>query len=345
MALVSALIPAVLLLLFLLFLGLFTASVRQDRRRFRNAVLLGLAVISGLYGLYTLGRYLPEPWNGVGHTLVAVVQGTAVLVLVGFLLANGLSMARKEGRRLANLLSGLVGLALPAVLLLMWSAASPTTPAAWTGATAYIVFTTSYVSFLFLCFLGYAFVYGRGIVREDVDHVVVLGCGLLDGDRVPPLLASRLRKGLEIHQAQLARGGPAPILLTSGGQGPDETVPEATAMARWLVAHGAPADHVREENRSRTTTENLVLSREIMTADRPDSRCVIVTNNFHAFRAAMFAAEAGVNGNVMGSPTAAYYWPSATIREFVAVFWQHRRANLAVCAFMIVPAVIVALTL
>lgn len=46
----------------------------------------------------------------------------------------------------------------------------------------------------------------------------------------------------------------------------------------------------------------------------------------------MTARRAGVNGQVLGSPTATYFWPSATLREFVAVFWEHRTVNLGICA-------------
>ncbi|WP_315904109.1 ElyC/SanA/YdcF family protein [Streptomyces sp. CBG31] len=71
-------------------------------------------------------------------------------------------------------------------------------------------------------------------MRRDVDFVVVLGSGLLGGERVPPLLASRLRAGLRIQRKQIERGADAPVLLVSGGQGPDEKLPEAEAMgAGW----------------------------------------------------------------------------------------------------------------
>jgi hypothetical protein len=48
-------------------------------------------------------------------------------------------------------------------------------------------------------------------------------------------------------------------------------------------------------------------------------------------RAAITARRAGVNGEVVGSPTAAYFWPSATIREFAAVFLSHKVVNLGIC--------------
>ncbi len=126
------------------------------------------------------------------------------------------------------------------------------------------------------------------------------------------------------------------MLLVSGGKGSDEKVAEARAMADWLISEGVPADHIVLEDRSTTTEENMRFSREIMEAHDPAYRCVVVTNNFHAFRAAMLARKTGVNGQVLGSPTAKYYWPSATIREFVAIFWEHRTVNLVICGLLTV---------
>ncbi|WP_258037213.1 YdcF family protein [Streptomyces sp. SM14] len=306
------------------FSAAFLCSVRQDRRMFRNAVLLGLVAISTAVALLFVRPRHAE------FLLALYFLGTVLggLLLSFFMVVNGFVMIRKEGRRPANLLSLLLGLTIVAVLFLLENLRQSGSPAAATS-MGVLLLLSAYVAFLFVCFLGYAFLYGRVRVRGDVDFVVMLGSGLLGGERVPPLLASRLRKGLEIHDRQIRRGGKAPVLLTSGGQGADERVAESTAMARWLVDNGAPPANVREEDRSRTTDENLRYSRTIMAADNPGYRCVVVTNNFHAFRAALTARRAGVNGQVLGSPTARYYWPSATIREFVAIMSQHRVLNLA----------------
>lgn len=182
--------------------------------------------------------------------------------------------------------------------------------------------------------------YGRMRPRRDVDFVVVLGSGLIGGTRVPPLLASRLERGRKVYEAQAARGNP-PVLLTSGGQGPDERLPESRAMADYLIERGFPAAHIQCEDRSRTTEENLEYSKAIMSAAGPGYSCVIVTNNFHAFRAALMARKTGVNGQVVGSPTAAYFWPSATIREFAAVFLGHKLVNFTICGLLALPGVLV----
>ncbi|GAA0436889.1 YdcF family protein [Streptomyces luteireticuli] len=312
-----------------LFLVLFAVGVLRDRRRFSNAVYLGLACISLLF---TLAAVAHRGHPGVGWFLAALVLLVPFLgafVLPAFLVANGVKMIRKEGRSPANLLSFLVGIGIFGLIGLM-VAAVVTRSAGLAAATGTLLLIAAYVSFLFFCFIGYAFLYGRLRPRRDTDFVVVLGSGLIGGERVPPLLASRLERGRKVYEAQAARGR-APMLITSGGQGPDEKLPESHAMANYLTERGFPAEHVLREDRSRTTEENLEYSKAIMSTAVPDYKCVIVTNNYHAFRAALMARKTGVNGQVVGSPTAAYFWPSATIREFVAVFLQHKLVNFSIC--------------
>ncbi|MFI1198424.1 YdcF family protein [Streptomyces sp. NPDC020883] len=323
----------------LLFLLLFCFGVLRDRRRFGNAVHLGLAVAFGLSATVgTLGRSHPV-WGAVAGLALLVLPALGTLVLAGFLIANGVTMVRKEGRRPANLLSLLAGLGIIGVIVLLVTAVVLHTVGLLVSA-AVTVGVVGYVSFLFLCFVGYAFLYGRWPVRRRADYVVVLGSGLIGGSKVPPLLASRLERGRAVYERLVARGS-TPLLITSGGQGPDEKLPESHAMADYLVERGFPADRIVREDRSRTTEENLRFSRALMAEAKPDYRCVVVTNNYHAFRAALMARKTGLNGQVVGSPTAAYFWPSATIREFAAVFLAHKVVNLGVCLLLVLGGALI----
>ncbi|MFH9352955.1 YdcF family protein [Kitasatospora sp. NPDC017646] len=324
-----------------LFFLLCGIGVLRDRRRFSNAVLLGIAVSLLALALLTELRKAPTLVAELVAVAIILLPTVGTVALVWFLLANGVTMIRKEGRRPSNLLSLLAGLGIIAVIALLFAAIVTRSPRlAILAGTAVLV--VGYISFLFVCFVGYAFLYGRHRPRRDVDFVVVLGSGLIGGERVPPLLASRLNRGREVYEQQAARGNP-PVLITSGGQGPDEKLPESDAMADYLIKRGFPAEHIEREDRSRTTEENLLFSRAIMERAKPDYRCVVVTNNFHAFRAALTARKTGVNGHVFGSPTARYYWPSATIREFAAIFLSHKLVNFGICGLLALCGVLAAL--
>ncbi|MET8879935.1 YdcF family protein [Streptomyces rubiginosohelvolus] len=320
----------------LLFL-VFCVSVLLERRKFSNAVVLGLAALCALGAL--LYRLVSSESPSVPYVVGALVAlgAVALLVLVCFLFLNGVRMLRKEGRSPSNLLSLLAALAILGVVALLVTAAAVRTPVLIGLATA-AGGLALYFAFLFLCFVCYAFLYGRLRVRRKADFVVVLGSGLIGGSTVPPLLASRLKRGQAVH-ARLAKRGGSPVLITSGGQGPDEKLPESHAMADHLVAQGFPAELVEREDRSTNTEENLRFSKAIMEKAKPDYRCVVVTNNYHAFRAALTARRVGIRGQVVGAPTAAYFWPNAMLREFTAILVDYRQSNAAMCVIIVLGGV------
>jgi uncharacterized SAM-binding protein YcdF (DUF218 family) len=315
---------------------IFCVSFWQDRRLFRNGIFLVLTLMfAGIGAIFALDSVSDTAARLLVVAILAAIP-LAIAVLAVFLVVNGVTMLRREGRRPANLLSLAAGLGIIgcvvfglAVQKIDWE------PLA--AVRSILIGVLTYISFLFVCFLAYAFVYSRVRSSRKVDFIVVLGAGLR-GSRVPPLLASRLDRAKQVHD-RAVRKGRSPVIITSGGQGPDEDIPEADAMASYLIERGVPADQVLREDRSTTTWENLTFSRELMVARRPKYRCLIVTNNFHAFRAALTARKAKVNGQVVGSPTAAYYWPTATIREFVAILYTHRYLNGIICLLITAGAI------
>ncbi|TCP45775.1 DUF218 domain-containing protein [Tamaricihabitans halophyticus] len=324
-----ALLPFIPAVLFFL---VFLISFLRDRRKLRNGVYLFFTLVFFALGVLFLVASVSQQAAAILLFIAVALIPLSAFALGAFLIGNGITMLRREGRRPANLLSLLAGAGIiafiPVSFLVDQIDWKPLTAVA--GAISAVLV---YVSFLFICFLLYAIVYGRIRSRRAVDFIVVLGAGLLGGRRVPPLLASRLDRGHRLLDAQRARGA-NPVLVTSGGQGPDEELPESHAMADYLVEKGVSRELIMMEDQSRTTSENLTFSKELMREARGDYRCVIVTNNFHVLRAALLARKAKVNGQVVGSPTAWYFWPSATIREFIAVFLEHRVLNFTVCGLI-----------
>jgi uncharacterized SAM-binding protein YcdF (DUF218 family) len=315
-------------------LVLFVVGVIRDRRSFSNAVLLGLGLALAALGAADLLAHVHD--RPARLLLLALVVLVALGPLLGasYLVMNGVTMARREPLRPANLLSLAAGIGIFVVIGLALAAAR-------TGSGELSLFSTitgllfGYVSFLLVSYVIYAFIYGRMTAHRAADFVVVLGSGLKDGARVPTLLASRLDRGRQVYEAVTARGKASPLLIVSGGKGSDERISEAEAMAGYLIERGFPADRVVREDRSRTTEENMTFSKAIMERLRPGYRCIIVTSNYHVFRAAIIARRTGVNGQVAGARTAGYYWPSAMLREFAAVFLSYKVVNFGICALIV----------
>ncbi len=313
---------------------LFAAGVLRDPRSFSNAVWLGLALA---LGALAAAHHLEETSGTVARLLIfglAALVAFGPVLVAGYLVLNGFTMVRREGFRPANLLSLLAGLAVFGLIAFLIAALRTRSPDL-TVSFVIIVLLSGYISFLLVSYVLYAFIYGRITGLRRADFVVVLGSGLAGGDRVPPLLAGRLERGLRVHQALARRRPASPVVIVSGGKGSDEQISEAEAMARYLIERGLPADQIIREDQSRTTEENLTFSQAIMARSVPGYRCIIVTSNYHVFRAAIIARRLRVNGQVTGARTAGYYWPTAMLREFAAVFLSYRLVNFAICVLIV----------
>jgi uncharacterized SAM-binding protein YcdF (DUF218 family) len=316
---------------------LFVAGVLRDPRNFSNAVFLGLALALGALGALSTVHRLADT-SGPAARLFALALGLLValgpVLVASYLVLNGIAMARRASIRLSNLLSLLAGAGIFGLLTLMIATVLARSPDL-TVFTVITVLLSGYVSFLLVSYVIYAFIYGRITGLRRADFVIVLGSGLTHGDRVPPLLASRLERGRQVYQTLVKRRKTNPVVIVSGGKGSDERLSEAEAMARYLIERGIAEDHVIREDQSRTTEENLTFSRAIMERSGPNYRCIIVTSNYHVFRAAILARRLGINGQATGARTGGYYWPTATLREFAAVFLSYKAVNFCVCALIV----------
>jgi len=134
---------------------------------------------------------------------------------------------------------------------------------------------------------------------HDPDGIIVLG-----GAINPDVSAARGSVELEgsgervLAMLQLARRFPrAKIIFTGGSANLTATpIPEAPIAGRLLDEFGVARDRIILESRSRTTEENAVFTRELVTP-QPGQRWLLVTSAFHmprsvgAFRAVGFDVE------------------------------------------------------
>lgn len=292
----------------------------------RNGIVL---VAAGWFALLGSAEILIQwfPWiSWIGLGLVFLTP-LAIVVLAGFLISNGATMLRREGRSLGNLLSLLAGAALLGLPVLAAVLVATLNPVALALA-ALLFFLCSYFGVVFVVFLIYAVAYGKMQHTSQPAAVVMLGSQIIDG-KVPPLLRSRLDKGLEIYRQ--AASSNAPLLIPSGGQGPDESRPEGASMAEYLISAGAPAHHVAAEEQATNTAQNLQFSAAVARSHGRDGTLVVVTNNYHVLRAALLSRKLGIDAEVVGSPTARYFLPSAFLREFVAMLKEHKILHALLC--------------
>lgn len=307
----------------------FVYRVVREPRRLGNAVWFGLAL--ALTGLWLLDRLAGIDWlRNLMMVVLAAIAALVVLVLPWALIANGIVMWRREGSGLANLLSLLAGVALLVVFGATAAAASLGRPPWLTGVALTLLVITGYFAFLFAALLAYSFLYG-GFRREtQAEAIIVLGAGLIDG-RVPPLLGARLDRAIRCRERSI---GTDPVMVVSGGRGPDEPVTEAEAMCRYLREAGIPVERILLEGEATSTEENLRFSAALLARHGHTGKMVAVTSNYHLFRTAVLARRLRLRLEVIGARTATYFVLSAFLREFAALLAQYRRTNLAAVAIL-----------
>lgn len=195
-----------------------------------------------------------------------------------------------------------------------------------------------FLTILFILYLIYSVLHQLKKFKKKVDYIIILGAGIRS-EEVTPLLKSRLDKGVEYYQKN-----PEAKFVVSGGQGPDEPVSEAFAMAKYLYSIGVPESNVILEDKSTTTYENMLFSKEKIEAlakeSYADKNIIFSTNNYHVFRASVYAKKAGLKVHGVGAPTAHFFLPSALIREFIALLFMHKKLTYTILGLAVLSVLI-----
>lgn len=250
---------------------------------------------------------------------------------------NAAIVWRRESHSLANSLTLYLGIGiiiLPFVIKLIRAHL----PVFWAEVfTTFPVLCILYAIFWFYNYLTVLVLYQFYWPRHNKDFIIVLGAGLMNGDQVTPLLAQRINKGIQFYQRQFKKTGHAPKMIFSGGQGGDETMPEGEAMRQYAVAHGVGANDALAETASKTTYENMVFSKKIIDESPVKKpKTIFVTNNYHTFRAAIFAQSAGLKATGIGSKTAGFFLPNAVMREYIAIVMRQRKLHMIMIILMFI---------
>ncbi|MET0161035.1 MAG: YdcF family protein [Microbacteriaceae bacterium] len=322
-------IAALLLLAFAIFR-------RRDPRMLRNGVLLTGAIAFGALGALSLAAEV-NPIASFALLLLAVALPVSVVVFGVALIANGVTMLRREGRSLGNqlsLIAGVLVFALPIAAVLI----ALVFGTAGVAIAALLALASLYASAAFTSFAVYSVVYGRMRHRLAPAAIVVHGSGLRKDGTLTALLRGRVDRGLAVYRAERARGR-SPLLIPSGGRGSDEARSEASAMTEYLAAQGVPSEDLLPEDRSTTTRENIEYSTELLRHAARPGPLLLVTSDYHVLRTASLARKLGVDAQVVGARTARYYVPSAFLREFAALLIENKWVSVIALAPLLVLAV------
>ena len=150
---------------------------------------------------------------------------------------------------------------------------------------------------------------------DNPDLIIVLGCQVV-GYEPGVLLTHRLDTAV-----QALNKYPGSACIVSGGQGPDEIIPESQAMRRYLISNNIYQERIFEEAQSSNTFENLIFSRDIIAQNNLNhARIIILTSEYHIPRAVMLARRIYNNAQIYAvkSPTPFTLFSAGITREFFA---------------------------
>lgn len=118
---------------------------------------------------------------------------------------------------------------------------------------------------------------------QDVDCIMVLGCGVRD-DSPTPLLADRLQRGVEVYKA-----GASPKILMSGDHGQTD-YDEVNVMKQYALDEGISEADIFMDHAGFSTYESMYRAKEIFDVDK----MIIVTQKYHLSRAVFIANKLGI---------------------------------------------------
>ena len=154
----------------------------------------------------------------------------------------------------------------------------------------------------------------------DMDCILVLGCKVGTDGTLSHMLEDRLRQGVALYDL-----GAAPKLLMSGDHGTPE-YDEVDAMKRYAVDAGIASQDVFMDHAGFSTYESVYRAKEVFEVQR----VIIVTQEYHLYRALMVAREMGLEAYGVAVNYRTYVGQtSRDIREILArvkdfgmtIFW------------------------
>ncbi len=331
----------------------YRASVREKRRvcfSYRSTALLGVAIFFLVTGFlradmllsFARGENAGTVWSLLVGTIVTAqtfMRRTAVVIAAfAFLVAvSNLVLIRHEGMRPSNMLGIAVSvLMVGGAAFGIWMSRSLLTFPLRNVILNVYAGLFVYLECLLTATVIRAFEAGRHEPPYDRDYVLVLGCRIRPDGTLYPLIRARVDRAIDFVNAQLKATGKRAVLIPSGGQGGDEPMAEAEAMARYMRDRGIPDDCILPETKSKTTKENLLFSHRLIAERGGQAKAAFSTSSYHVYRGGILAAEDGWDIDGMGSRTKWYFWPNAFLREFIGLMAAGKTQQLLAAAVIAV---------
>ena len=146
---------------------------------------------------------------------------------------------------------------------------------------------------------------------KNVDCILILGAGIW-GDKPSPMLQDRLDEGIKLYKE-----GIASKIIMSGDHGREE-YDEVNIMKEYAIEKGVPSEDIFMDHAGFSTYESIYRAKEIFGADN----IVIVTQEYHLYRALYIADKLDVNASGVNSDPRKY--SGQTFRELREILARNK---------------------
>ena len=137
---------------------------------------------------------------------------------------------------------------------------------------------------------------------SDVDCIIILGAGVW-GNKPSSMLEDRLLEGIKLYQANVSDK-----IIMSGDHGREE-YDEVNIIKKYEIEKGIPSENIFMDHAGFSTYESIYRARDIFKANK----VVIVTQEYHLYRALYIANQLGMEAYGVGADPRKYV--GATYRE------------------------------
>lgn len=162
------------------------------------------------------------------------------------------------------------------------------------------------------------FIGGKAVVSpenlteiNDVDCIIILGCGVDSNGNPSWMLRDRLKRGIDLYNQ-----GVAPKIIMSGDHG-EKFYDEVNVMKRFAMDAGVPSSDIFMDHAGFSTYESVYRAKEIFEADS----IVLVSQQYHLYRAIYIAEKLGIKA----------YGVSTDYRVYGGEKYRETREILARC--------------
>ena len=139
---------------------------------------------------------------------------------------------------------------------------------------------------------------------EKYDCILVLGAGLRSDKTPSDMLADRLDVAIELYNS-----GVSDIIVLSGDFSEERDYDEVSAMERYCISKGIPAEAIRKDLKGYSTYESVFNLR----SENKYESVVVVTQRYHLYRA-LYIAE-GMEFEAVGADAATRSYRGQLFRD------------------------------